>query len=137
MKKTILTFSLLVLMASFTTATAQQDVKKNRKELKAEMTPEQQAQKKTDRMTKSLALDEKQQEEMFNINLKHAKEQAKLREERKALKAKIQAEKRSCSADIDNTLTEEQKAKLKELKAKKAEQKSKNKHPKPPKPPVK
>lgn len=135
MKKKILTFSLLVLMASYSTVNAQDSKIEHKKEQKANLSPEDIAKKKTDQMTKSLGLDKGQQRAIYDINLKHAKEQAKLKAERQILKDKYQAEKKTHQTNIDQVLNEEQKAKMAEMKAKRAEKKGPSKPPHPPKPP--
>ncbi|MDX1350915.1 MAG: hypothetical protein R3279_11735, partial [Putridiphycobacter sp.] len=125
MKKTILTFSLLVLMAGYSTSFAQNGKEVSKKERRAELSPEEIAKKKTDHMTKTLGLTKSQEEKMYDINLKHAKEQAALRNERKALKAKAEAEKQKHESEVDKILTEEQRAKLAAEKAQRAERKEK------------
>ena len=135
MKKTILTFSLLVLMASYSTGFAQGQNIEQKREQSANLNPKDIAKKKTDQMTKSLGLDKSQEKAMYDINLKHAEEQAKLKSERQALKAKYNAEKKSHQSNIDQVLTEEQKAKLAAMKAKRVEKKKIQKHSHPPMPP--
>ena len=135
MKKTILTWSMLLLIASFTNGFSQAVEAEHKKEHKVDYTPEQVARKKTDHMTKKLGLDEKQQKAMYDINLEHAKKQAALKAEKRALKAKYQAEKSAYKSNVDDVLTEEQKAKLEELRAKQAERKADKRPPKPPLPP--
>lgn len=135
MKKTILTFSLLVLMAGYNTSFAQISKADVKKEQRAELSPEEIAKKKTDQMTKSLGLTKDQEKAMYEVNLKHAKEQVKLREERKALKVKADAERKAHAENVDKLLNDEQKAKLAAQKAERAEKKKHGKKPAPPRPP--
>ena len=135
MKKTILTFSMLVLMASYSTSFAQDGKVESKKEQRANLSPEEVAKKKTDHMTKSLDLDKTQEKAMYDINLKHAREQAKLKAEKESLKAKYTEEKKTYQSNVDKILTEEQKAKMAEAKAKRGEHKKSKQHPHPPKPP--
>lgn len=136
MKKTILTLSLLVLMAGLTRGIAQQSETVMRTEKHAKMLPEDIAKKRTDHMTKSLALDKHQEKAIYDLNLKHAKEQQVLRAERNAIKKKAEAEKAEHNANVADLLTEEQKAKMEEIRAQRIEKRRKSHHSNPPKPPM-
>ncbi len=108
-----------LMIALISPAVAQDKTPKHKKEFK-DMTPEERAQKITDRMTKQLALTEEQQKDVYKINLEHVKKMEALRAERKAQHEKTKAE-------LDKILTDEQKKKAEELR-KKREEKRKNGH---------
>ncbi|MFK8037005.1 MAG: hypothetical protein AB8B74_01850 [Crocinitomicaceae bacterium] len=132
MKKTILTLCLLVLMAGITKSFAQQSEVVMKKKQHVKLSPAERAKKKTDQMTKSLALDKNLAETIYQLNLKYAKEQDALRAEKLALKKKAVTEKTKHHAKVSTVLSEEQNAKLEEIIAKRKEKRV----PKPPKPPI-
>ena len=81
---------------------------------RTELSPEQRAEKKTQKLTEVLALDEKQAAKIKEINLEHAKKMEDLHKEMKELKAKVKEEKQSTHAKIEKELTDEQKQIMKE-----------------------
>jgi len=78
-----------------------------------ERTPEEIAQKQTNKLTKELALTEDQQKSVYDINLKYAQQNKELRQS--LLKTKQQLDKRD--KELKATLNDEQKEKFDELRA--------------------
>jgi hypothetical protein len=72
------------------------------------MTPEERATKRTEKMKAELSLTEAQTTEIYSINLAHIKEMDKLREEQKVLHEKMKAEKEATRTKIKAILTAEQ-----------------------------
>lgn len=72
------------------------------------MTPEERATKRTEKMKAELSLSEAQTSEIYTINLAHIKEMDKLREEQKVLREKMKAEKEATRTKIKAVLTAEQ-----------------------------
>ncbi len=72
------------------------------------MTPEERATKRTEKMKAELSLTEAQTTEIYSINLAHIKEMDKLREEQKVLREKMKAEKEATRTKIKAILTAEQ-----------------------------
>jgi hypothetical protein len=72
------------------------------------MTPEERATKRTEKMKAELSLTEAQTTEIYSINLAHIKEMDKLREEQKLLREKMKAEKEATRSKIKAILTAEQ-----------------------------
>ncbi len=136
MKKMILTAGIFMLLASHITGFSQTSETSHKKELRADLTPEEIAKKKTDKMTKTLELNKSQQESMYAINLKHANEQAILKAERNALKAKYKAEREAYKTSLEEILNDEQKALLAEQRAKQAERRLEKRASRPPMPPM-
>jgi len=124
-KKLFTIIGLGIILATSSTTYAQGHKKEH--EGKENLTVEQKAQKRTDKMTKQLKLTDKQATEAYDIHLKHIKEMDKIHSEMKALKAKAKAQRESSKLEMDKILTTEQKAKAKELHEKKME-KRKEKH---------
>jgi Spy/CpxP family protein refolding chaperone len=121
MKKLITTIGLGMVIALSSVTFAQDQPTKPTKEERKNMTVEEKAQKKTDRMTKQLALSGDQAKQVYDINLKHEKENKVLRAEAKKIKEKgkaLRAEKRT---SLEKVLTPEQLAKAKEMEAKRKE----------------
>jgi hypothetical protein len=105
---------------------AQGERKTNEKK-KTELSAEQKADKRTQKMTEVLTLDEKQAERIGDINLVHAQNMDKLHVEIKALKAKAKEERDATKMNIEKELTSEQKEimhqKEEERKSKRVEKK--------------
>lgn len=74
----------------------------------SDLTPEERATKRTEHMTKELGLSTDQASQIYTINLTHIIEMDKLREEQKALKEKVKAEKENTRKKIKAVLTPEQ-----------------------------
>lgn len=72
------------------------------------LTPEERAKKRTEKMKTELTLSDAQTSEIYAINLEHITEMDKLREEQKALREKMKAEKEEARAKIKAVLTAEQ-----------------------------
>lgn len=117
MKKYILIL-VLALIAPLSFGQDQPDVKKKER---VEMTPEQKAQKRVDKMAESLDLTEAQKKKIYAIELENIKKAEETRAEMIALKEKARKQRQEGRAKIENELTQEQKEKLAELKAKKKE----------------
>lgn len=96
----------LALFGSFGHMVAQENQQQER-------TPEEIAQKQTNKLTKELALTEDQQKSVYDINLKYAQQNKELRQS--LLKTKQQLDKRD--KELKATLNDEQKAKFDELRA--------------------
>lgn len=122
-------------MANFTNSIAQHSEVVLKSEHHAKLSPEELAKKKTDHMTKSLALDKSQEKAIYDLNLEHAKKQEALRTERRALKKKVEFEKTNHKTNISDILTDEQKAKMEEIRAERIEKRKHSQHSRPPKPP--
>lgn len=84
-------------------------------------TPEERAERITNKMVEELALSEEQKKKIYQINLDHAKKrQAEMdarREEMKAKRAEMEADMKAQNQEIEALLTEEQKVKWAEVKA--------------------
>ncbi|MDX1445990.1 hypothetical protein [Lishizhenia sp.] len=117
MKKYILIL-VLALIAPLSFGQDQPDVKKKER---VEMTPEQKAQKRVDKMAESLDLTEAQKKKIYAIELENIKKAEETRAEMIALKEKARKQRQEGRAKIENELTQEQKEKLAELKAQKKE----------------
>ncbi|RPI16184.1 MAG: hypothetical protein EHM58_12350 [Ignavibacteriae bacterium] len=125
--------AILIVFLSINILNAQSDdVKKTKK------TPEERAKMVADRMQKKLELTDVQYQSIYDVLLTNFQQRAKDREqfqgEKKAFK-KSQREKRKAAREqIKNILTDEQKAKMKELRKQNKMNKKKNKdgnvHPK-------
>ena len=122
--KNLMTTIGLGLMIAFISPTFAQDGKKgDKQEQKQNMTPEQKAQKKADKMKAELGLTDEQAKEVYEINLKHINAMEPIREEMKKIKAKAKAEREKTKAEMDKVLTDEQKAKAAEIKKNRSEKK--------------
>lgn len=88
------------------------------------MSPEERAEKRTDKMTEILNLSDDQKEKIKKINLDHANEMEAIHNEGKLLKEKAKKQKDSTRESIESVLTDEQ---LKVLKEKEEERNKKRK----------
>jgi periplasmic protein CpxP/Spy len=92
------------------------DARKVEKEGEFEqLTPEERAKKRTEKMTEALGLDASQQTQIYAINLAHMTEMEKLRAEQKALHEKIKAEREATRNEIKVVLNDEQDAKFDQM----------------------
>ena len=84
-------------------------------------TPEERAERMTNRMAEELSLSDDQKQKIYQINLDHAKKrQAEMderREEMKAKRAEMEADMKAQNQQIEALLTDEQKTKWAEVKA--------------------
>lgn len=133
MKKTMKVMMLLGMVVFSNGISAQEHVKKaDAKGEKVEMTPEQKAKQHTDKLKKELSLTETQEKDIYTINLAHAIEMQKLREEQRVLREKMKAQREATEAKIKAVLTPEQVVifdqKKEEMKAKKEAHKDEHKH---------
>lgn len=137
MKKTVVILGLLLMVNTFNNAIAQKMVKGDHVEHAKNLTPEEIAKKRTDRMIKDLGLNDSQAKQVYDLNLKQAKENLALKKEREALKAKAQANKSQYEKEVNGLLTKEQLEKKLALEAKRKADRAtkKNNPPKPPHPP--
>jgi Spy/CpxP family protein refolding chaperone len=85
-----------------------------------QMSPEQRADRMTDRMTKALGLSDQQQQEVAAINLKYANQQAEM-EKGKDMRAKMMEMRNNQKEELAAVLTQEQLNKIEELEAKRAQ----------------
>jgi periplasmic protein CpxP/Spy len=105
-----LMFAVMILMTS-NELIAQEtgSVKKTDKENQlTEATPEERAQKRTEKMKTELGLDASQESKIYAINLAHIVEMDKLKAEQKAIKEKIKAQQENTKSKIKDVLTPEQ-----------------------------
>jgi Spy/CpxP family protein refolding chaperone len=87
---------------------------------KESMTPEQRAERMTNKMTEELGLSEDQKQKIYQINLENAEKRQVQREamveERKAKREEMQAQTKAQNEQIEAILTPEQKTKWEEVK---------------------
>lgn len=100
----------VALMGFTTLGVAAQEVKKTMP------SPEERAQKMTDRMTEKLSLNEAQKKQIYAINLENATNRQKEMEAQKAERDAKQAEMKAQEEKIKSVLTDEQKKQWEELK---------------------
>ena len=120
---------MLMFGLSFTQAMAQDKPKEDgdRKEMK-DMTPEERAEKRTQKMVETLGLTSAQEEKISAINLAHAMEMEKIHQEMKALREKAKDARDKTKSEIDAVLTQEQKDKMNaEMEKRKEEHEKKRK----------
>lgn len=79
-------------------------------------TPEERAQKMTDRMAEKLTLTESQKKEIYTINLESAKKRQAEMEAHKAEREAMQAEMKAQEEKIQQVLTEDQRKQWEEIK---------------------
>jgi len=129
MKKLMTTIGLGIIMAITSVTFAQdqpQKGKKLQKEDRKNMSSEEKAKHKTDRMTKQLKLSEAQVKQVYDANLKFENEVKVLRTEAKKIKAEVKVKRLAKRTEIEKILTPEQLVKVKEMEAKrKAKRQSK------------
>jgi Spy/CpxP family protein refolding chaperone len=128
MKKLITTVGLGILIALTSVNFAQDHPIKHKtltKDERKNMSAEEKAKHKTDRMTKKLDLSEDQAKQIYALNLESEQEREVLKAEMKKLKEKSKAKRLEKMADIEKILTAEQNEKIKALKAKRQEKKKK------------
>jgi Spy/CpxP family protein refolding chaperone len=121
MKKLMTTIGIGLMIAIISPATAQEGKPTNAKKEHKDLTPEERAQKRTDKMTKELELSEEQAKQVYAINLNDAKEMEAIRIEKEKLKKRAKAQREKSKAEMDNVLTAEQKVKMEQLKKAKIE----------------
>ena len=122
MKKLMTTIGIGLMIALISPSMAQNGTKgEQKKEERKNLTPEEKAQKHTDKMTVELGLTKEQAKEVYEINLKHINTMEPIREEMKKLKEKAKAERKKTKVEMDKVLTDGQKIKAKELRAKRKE----------------
>ena len=123
MKKIVKMMALVLPMMLLTNSFAQEG--EGPEKDRPEMTPEQIAQKRTEKMKEELALTADQEKQVYDINLAHAVQMKQYREEMKALREKMKAEKDANRTKIKAVLTPEQNVlfdqKAEEMKNKKEE----------------
>lgn len=110
MKKLVLVFGMVALV--FSQSIAQEVAKNERKS----WTPEERAEKMTSRMAAELELNEKQQKEIYAVNMKRANDMQAHREQMKAQRGQMKEKQANYQAEIEKSLTDAQKAKLAEKK---------------------
>lgn len=111
MKKLLIMIAAVGMMgtaqAQMTTATAEK-TKVERAERKS--TPEERAKYKTERMTKELSLDERQQKEVYEVTLEQMKNMERVRTQREESRSKAIATRDNANKKIAEVLNEEQRA---------------------------
>jgi len=126
MKKLITTIGLGVIMALTSVTFAQDQPQKVKKEDRKNMSTEERAKHKTDKMTKLLKLSEVQTKQVYDVNLKFENEVKAIRTEAKKIKEAVKVKRLAKRTEIEKILTPEQLEKVKEMEAKrKAKRQSK------------
>lgn len=120
------TIGIGLMIALISPATAQEGKPANAKKEHKDLTPEERAQKRTDKMTKELELSEEQAKQVYAINLNDAKEMEAIRIEKEKLKKRAKAQREKSRTEMDNVLTAEQKVKMEQIKKEKIEKKKQN-----------
>lgn len=92
--------------------------KKLTKEERKNMSTEDMAKHKTDKMTKKLKLSEAQSKEVYEINLRHENEIKEMRAESKKIRAEVKLKRQAKKSEIEKVLTAEQQEKVKKMQAK-------------------
>ena len=119
MKKGMILIGAFVLMIAGGNAFSQEgdnvDDRKERKEEWKNLSPEEKASKKTQKMTEKLDLDANQATQIEAINLSFILEMDKIKEEKKALKIRAKEQMEKKNEEIDAVLNDEQKEKLAQL----------------------
>lgn len=87
---------------------------RDKKEQRDKLSPEEKADKRTDKMTEVLGLSEEQSVEIKKINLEHIKEMDKIKKEIKALKKQAKEARDKTRKDIESVLDADQIEKMKE-----------------------
>jgi len=126
MKKLITTIGLGVIMALTSVTFAQDQPQKVKKEDRKNMSTEERAKHKTDKMTKLLKLSEVQTKQVYDVNIKFENEVKAIRTEAKKIKEAVKVKRLAKRTEIEKILTPEQLEKVKEMEAKrKAKRQSK------------
>lgn len=118
MKKYIL---ILALVAIAPLSFGQEHLEHPKKE-RVEMTAEQKAQKRVDKLAEALDLSDAQKEKIYKIELDNIKKAEKTRAEMIALKKAAKKQRMEGRTRVEAELTQEQKDKLAEIKAKRKEE---------------
>ncbi|SFT73871.1 hypothetical protein SAMN05216474_2055 [Lishizhenia tianjinensis] len=98
-----------------------QDHPEHKKKEHVEMTAEQKAQKRVDKLAEKLELTDAQKEKIYKIELDNIKKAEKTHKEMIALREKAKQQREEGRAKVEAELTQEQKDKLAEMKAKRKE----------------
>jgi protein CpxP len=98
----------VIVMLGFLGIAFAQDGPEMHRDKKEKLSPEEKANKRTEKMTKVLDLSVDQQEKIKKINLDHASAMESIREEGKKLKEKAKKQKESTKESIEAILTAEQ-----------------------------
>jgi periplasmic protein CpxP/Spy len=91
------------------------------------LSPDEKADKRTEKMTEMLDLSDDQATEVKAINLSHAKKMDRIRIEIKILKDQAKLEREKTRTDIDSVLNEDQRQKMKDQVDKRREERKKRK----------
>ena len=98
----------------------------------ADLSPEQRAEKRTEKMKEELDLTAEQTEKIAALNLEHMQEMEALRKQMEALRQEMKAKRDKHKAEVDKVLTPEQKQKhdekMKEMEVKKQQKKKDCEH---------
>jgi protein CpxP len=86
------------------------------KQKKSVGTPEEEAKKKTEKMTKEFGLSKEQEKKVYDLNLEREKERAQIKKEMDALKERRKANMKKFDAGMKTTLNAEQNKKYEEMK---------------------
>ncbi len=128
MKKVAVVVAMIGLMLGGISAHGQVGSETPHQEKQMDQSPDQRAEKRTQRMKETLSLTEDQTKKVGEINLKHEVEMESVRVKMRALKEEARVKREAYKKELDQVLTEEQR---KLLEAKKAENKEKRAQHKP------
>ena len=131
MKKGIILIGAIVLMMAGGNAFSQEGDnvadRNDRKEERKNLSPEEKASKKTQKMTEKLGLDANQATQIEAINLSFILEMDKIKEEQKALKIRAKEQMEKKKEEIDAVLNDDQKEKWAELREERKKEHKENK----------
>jgi protein CpxP len=108
MKKVALIVGLIVAIGLGNASYGQDGPPPHKREKGTNVTPEERAAKRTERMKTELSLSEQQTKEVGALNLKHAQEMDVLQKQMEALREEMKQKRDAHKAAIDGVLTEEQ-----------------------------
>ena len=116
MKKRMTTIGIGLIIALTSPSFTQDFIKGDHKEKAKDLTPEERAQNRTDKMITELGLSKEQAKKVYEINLSYAKSMVPIHDEMKKLKEQAKNLRKKTKLDIDKVLTKEQKEKPKSKK---------------------
>lgn len=125
--KTTLKLTTLLLTLTFVSPLMAQSTSEEENGGGENLTAEQRAEKRTEKMTTELSLTEAQKTKVYQINLEHIVQMDKYHEEQKALKEKMKAEREATRGKIKAVLTPEQNV-IFDQKAEEHKQKQEDRH---------
>ena len=109
MKKVLM---ITALIGAFSFTSIAQEDKTEKKEKREQLSPEEKADKRTDKLSEILGLDSEQEDKIKAINLDHIMKMEEIKEEHKALKERAKEQRESTRNSIEGVLSPEQNEKL-------------------------